>query len=39
MSVCRKLLRMLDQLSKEFTKEYELRRMVAAGDQADGQGI
>lgn len=36
MEVCRSLLRMLKQLSEAFTREWELRRMVAAGDQNQG---
>jgi DNA-directed RNA polymerase II subunit RPB11 len=36
--VCKKLLRDLSILSQEFTREWELRRMVAAGEQSGQNG-
>ncbi len=32
-SVCKQLIAAYGQLGREFTREYELRRMVAAGEQ------
>ena len=32
-TVCKQLIAAYGQLSSEFTREYELRRMVAAGEQ------
>ncbi|KAI0470845.1 DNA-directed RNA polymerase [Xylariaceae sp. FL0804] len=34
--VCKQLIASYGQLSREFTREYELRRMVAAGEQDNG---
>ena len=38
MSVCKQLIAAYGQLGREFTREYELRRMVAAGEQQQGNG-
>ncbi|KAJ9143720.1 hypothetical protein NKR23_g6322 [Pleurostoma richardsiae] len=35
--VCKQLVAAYGQLGREFTREYELRRMVAAGEQGNGQ--
>jgi len=37
-SVCKQLIAAYGQLGREFTREYELRRMVAAGEQQQGNG-
>jgi len=34
--VCKQLIAAYGQLGREFTREYELRRMVAAGEQQQG---
>ncbi|KAI1180862.1 DNA-directed RNA polymerase [Nemania sp. FL0916] len=34
--VCKQLIAAYAQLGREFTREYELRRMVGAGDQENG---
>lgn len=34
--VCKQLIAAYGQLGREFTREYELRRMVAAGEQNNG---
>ncbi|KAI1342115.1 DNA-directed RNA polymerase [Xylariaceae sp. FL0016] len=34
--VCKQLIAAYGQLGREFTREYELRRMVAAGEQENG---
>lgn len=34
--VCKQLIASYGQLGREFTREYELRRMVAAGEQQQG---
>lgn len=34
--VCKQLVAAYGQLGREFTREYELRRMVAAGEQNNG---
>ncbi len=34
--VCKQLIASYGQLGREFTREYELRRMVAAGEQQHG---
>jgi DNA-directed RNA polymerase II subunit RPB11 len=34
--VCKQLVAAYGQLGREFTREYELRRMVGAGDQENG---
>ncbi|CAJ2508191.1 Uu.00g093770.m01.CDS01 [Anthostomella pinea] len=34
--VCKQLIASYGQLGREFTREYELRRMVAAGEQENG---
>lgn len=34
--VCKQLVAAYGQLDREFTREYELRRMVGAGDQDGG---
>lgn len=36
---CKQLVGQLAQLGREFTREYELRRMVAAGNQDQGNGM
>lgn len=36
--VCKQLISAYGQLGREFTREYELRRMVAAGEQENGGG-
>lgn len=33
---CKQLIASYGQLGREFTREYELRRMVAAGEQQQG---
>lgn len=33
---CKQLVTAYAQLDREFTREYELRRMVAAGEQENG---
>ncbi|KAI0124220.1 DNA-directed RNA polymerase [Xylariales sp. AK1849] len=37
--VCKQLVASYAQLSREFTREYELRRMVAAGNQDQSNGF
>lgn len=36
--VCKQLISAYGQLGREFTREYELRRMVAAGEQENNGG-
>ena len=36
-AVCKELVASLGQLGREFTREYELRRMVTAGEQQQQQ--
>ncbi|KAH8652418.1 DNA-directed RNA polymerase [Xylariales sp. PMI_506] len=36
--VCKQLIAAYGHLGREFTREYELRRMVAAGNQEQGNG-
>lgn len=35
---CKQLIASYGQLGREFTREYELRRMVAAGEQENNGG-
>lgn len=36
LDTCKNLIASYGQLGREFTREYELRRMVGAGDQENG---
>lgn len=37
-SVCKSLIQSYAQLAREFTREYELRKMVSAGNQDQSNG-
>lgn len=38
LEVCKNLIAQFAQLGREFTREYELRRMAAAGPSTNGDG-